>query len=120
MLFAGGCSFEVTSTGLASILKKDPTNNFVSVCDEQCVFDEDTSSATVAKCKVPRLSTVYSNLNFKISTESENLKSGKYFGSAEDFSIAFDDILLKKPTDTSSTCHLGMQFKRVMLGFSLK
>jgi len=59
---------------------------------------------------------VYSNQNFKISTESENLKSGKYFGTADDFEIVFDDVLLEKPTDTSSTCHVGMQFKENHVG----
>jgi hypothetical protein len=62
--FAGGCEFEVTSTGLASILKGDSTSNYISVCEEKCIFDETFSSATVAKCKAPKLSTVYSNLNF--------------------------------------------------------
>lgn len=65
---------------------------------------------------MPKLSTVYSNLNYNIATESENLKSGKYFGTADDFSIAFDNNLLKKPTDTSSTCHLGMEFKEGHVG----
>jgi hypothetical protein len=48
--FAGGCDFEVTSTGLASILKGDSDSNYISVCNERCVFDETISSATVAKC----------------------------------------------------------------------
>ena len=114
--FAGGCTFEVTSTGLASILKGDSASNYISVCDEKCIFDETISSATVARCNVPKLSTVYSNLNFKISTESENLKSGNYFGTADDFEIIFDDVLLKKPTDTSTTCYVGMQFKENHVG----
>jgi hypothetical protein len=109
--FAGGCSFEVTSTGLASIMKMNETKNYISICDEKCLFDESTSSATVAKCKVPRLSTIYSNENFEISGESENLKSGNYFGTASNYLIAFDNMMLMKPTDTSSTCYLGMQFK---------
>lgn len=30
--FAGGCNFEITSTGLAQMLKSDPTKNYVSFC----------------------------------------------------------------------------------------
>lgn len=59
---------------------------------------------------------MYSNLNFQISSESENLKSGNYFGTAEDFEIVFDDVLLKKPTDLSATCFVGMQFKENHVG----
>ena len=70
----------------------------------------------MAKCKVPMLSTVYSNENYNISSESENLKSGKYFGTASNFEIAFDDNLLVTPTDTSSPCHMGMQFKEGHVG----
>jgi hypothetical protein len=109
--FAGGCSFEVTSTGLASMILNNEANNYISICDEKCLFDESTSSATVAKCKVPKLSTVYSNENFEISTASENLKSGSYFGTASNYLVAFDNMNLVKPIDTSSTCYMGMKFK---------
>jgi hypothetical protein len=36
--FAGGCLYEVTSTGLASILKSNSTKNYISVCEQPCVF----------------------------------------------------------------------------------
>jgi hypothetical protein len=36
--FAGGCNLEVNAQGLSTILKSDPVNNFISVCDERCVF----------------------------------------------------------------------------------
>lgn len=55
------------------------------------MFDEASSTSTVTKCKVPKLSTVYSNENFEIATPSENLKAGKFFGTASNFEIAFDD-----------------------------
>lgn len=80
------------------------------------MFDSASSTASIAKCKVPKLSTIYSNTNFKISSESENLKSGKYFGSGEDYEIVFDNNLLAKPADTSSTCYVGMQFKEGHVG----
>lgn len=41
--FAGGCTLEVTAEGLSSILANDSTNNFISVCDEKCEFDQSLS-----------------------------------------------------------------------------
>jgi hypothetical protein len=75
------------------------------------VFDELTSTATVTNCKVPKISTSYSNQEFEIAKKSENLKANILFGTATDYELAFDDKLLIPPTDTSSTCNLGMQFK---------
>lgn len=59
--FAGGCEFEVTSPGLANMLKTNPKINYISVCDEVCVFNETASSSSSAKCKLPPVSTIYSN-----------------------------------------------------------
>ena len=75
------------------------------------MFDELTSTATVTNCKVPKISTSYSNQEFEIAKKSENLKANILFGTATDYELAFDDKLLIPPTDTSSTCNLGMQFK---------
>lgn len=60
---------------------------------------------------MPRISTIYSNENYGIMTKSENLKAKKYFGTAADFELAFDDKMLVNPTDTSLTPNLGLQFK---------
>ena len=106
----------MTSTGLSSIIKQNETQNYISVCDEKCVFDESSSSATVTKCKVPKISTVYSNANFGIATPTENLKAGNYFGTATDFALAFDDKMLETPTDDSTICHMGMTFKQGHVG----
>jgi hypothetical protein len=114
--FAGECSYEVTSTGLASIIKNNETLNYISVCNEKCVFDESSSTSTVTKCKVPKVSTIYSNENFEIATSSENLKSGNYFGTATNYEIAFDNMMLVTPTDTSTNCNLGMVFKEGHVG----
>jgi len=86
------------------------------VCDELCVFDEESSTATVTKCKVPKISTTYSNENFEIAKESENLKAKIMFGTAADYQLAFDDELLLGPTDTTNECSLGMQFKHGHVG----
>jgi hypothetical protein len=44
------------------------------------------------------------------------LKSGKYFGTATNYEIAFDDMMLVKPTDSSTICQLGMAFKEGHVG----
>lgn len=60
--FAGGCTYEVTSDGLSSLLSND--DNYISVCDERCEFIDSESTSSVAKCKLPMISTIYSNTNF--------------------------------------------------------
>jgi hypothetical protein len=59
--FAGGCEYEITSTGLAQMIKNDSSINYITVCDEVCEFQLDDSDDAYAKCKVPELSTIYSN-----------------------------------------------------------
>jgi hypothetical protein len=39
------------------------------------------------------MSTVYSNANFNIEIESEDLKARTFFGNINDVTIAFDDKL---------------------------
>lgn len=67
--FAGGCNLEVQADGLSTILKNDSTNNFISVCDEKCEFLPSASDSSKAVCELPKMSTVYSNANFKIETQ---------------------------------------------------
>jgi len=43
--FAGGCGLEVQAPGLSSILKNDTVNNYISICDEKCVFEKDRSDS---------------------------------------------------------------------------
>ena len=52
---------EINAAGLSSILKSDPTNNFIGVCDDACEFIEDLSDSSKAVCRLPKISTVYSN-----------------------------------------------------------
>ena len=113
--FAGECTFEVTASGLASIMRQKSEENKILVCDQECVLDEATSTATVTKCKIPKLSTTYSNKNFEISKETENLR-GTTFGTG-DYELSFDDYLLNAPTDVSlRNCHVGMKFKEGHVG----
>lgn len=115
--FAGGCTYEVQANGLTQMIMHDQTNNFIGVCDELCVLDESQSTFSTAKCKLPKLSTAYSNENFGITTESEDLDSGRYFGTFEDNSMIFDSNLIQVPTSTATgDCHVGMGFKRGHVG----
>ena len=78
--FAGGCNLEVYGEGLSSLLKNDTKNNFISVCDEKCEFDENLSDASKVVCKLPKMSTVYSNEAFKIERAHDDLRFRKTFG----------------------------------------
>lgn len=62
------------------------------------------------------MSTIYSNEEFSIATETEDLDSGVYFGTASKVNIVFDGDLLEAPSDSSSQCVLGMQFKEEHVG----
>jgi hypothetical protein len=114
--FAGGCEYEVTSNSLAIMLSNDSSSNYISICDELCVYDESSSSAASVKCKIPEVSTIYSNDQFSIATESEDLDSGVYFGTSSENSLAFDGILTETPSVPSGECSIGMQFKENHVG----
>jgi len=89
--------------------------NQVTICGEECVIDEASSSAIKTVCKLPALSTIYSNENFAIATETTDLDSGNYFGTQVANNVTFDGNLLMPPTDTSFSengmCSVGMAFK---------
>jgi hypothetical protein len=42
---------------------------------------------------------------------SDDLNSGKYFGTGENNAAPFDNVLLLSPVDTKTNCHFGMEFK---------
>lgn len=117
--FAGGCLYEVTAAGLSSILAANSTANHIKVCDNVCAFSASDSSATVAKCKLPKLSTLYSDSNFNISTVSEDLRSGVPFGTLTNNSAAFDNVLVVNVTEgaqVNGSCHIGMAYKAGHVG----
>jgi hypothetical protein len=58
----------------------DSDKNFISVCDVPCIYSDSDSDDETAKCRIPPISTSYSDQNFKISIPSENLM-GEVFGS---------------------------------------
>ena len=94
----------------------DDEENKIQVCGETCSLVEADSSSSSVSCVLPGLSTVYSNENFGIATESEDLDSGFYFGTSDDNSTAFDGDLLLPPEDDNSVCYMGMGFKESHVG----
>lgn len=114
--FAGGCTYEVSSIGLASMLKQFPDKNHIKVCGDICEFDEAESTSQVAKCKVPSQSTIYSNENFEIKHMLPSLNSGNIFGTHSNYELIFDGSITQNPADTFGACHAGMEFKEGHVG----
>jgi hypothetical protein len=90
--FAGGCLYDVEMPGLATALKANPAKNYIAVCGNKCVYSDADSTLAKAQCRLPAISTVYSNAQYKIekprALNAENT-IGKYFGSVpEDFLCA--------------------------------
>lgn len=94
-----------------------PNSYNISVCENVCAFSEADSSNSAAACILPPISTSYSNVNFNITKESV-LDSGKYFGSSStaDHSVVFDKNNLNTLDDSSSDCHVGMEFRDGYVG----
>ena len=115
--FAGGCTYEVSvNSGLASLFKHKPDGNYIQVCETPCEYLESESTSSAVKCKLPALSTSWSNSNFAIAPVQTNLSSGVYFGTGETYELAFDGFLSTKNEDTSGTCNLGMEFRAGYVG----
>jgi hypothetical protein len=108
--------FEVTANGLATQMASSPEQNFVTVCGQPCLFS-DASTASVAKCSVPAISTTYSNSNFKIENVSEDLKPAQTFGTNANHALVFDNNLLNNAGDTTAAdCTIGAEFRDGFVG----
>jgi hypothetical protein len=117
--FAGGCSYEVHAAGLSALIKQNSQEHYVKVCDERCVYDDATSDANTAKCTLQSLSTLYSDANYNISEMTEDLRTGKPFGTLQNNSIVFDNTLVVKPQEASQVgglCFVGVGFKAGHVG----
>jgi len=113
--FAGGCNYEVTAKGLSTLLT-DSKNNNIEVCGNVCEYQPDESNSDKAVCRVPQISTTYSDREFKIAESTEMLKTGVYFGTNDKFGNAFDGDLLNNSGDDSADCEVGMSFKEKHVG----
>lgn len=65
--FAGGCLYSVSAPGLSSLLAGSSSENNITVCDNLCSYSDTDSTASIAQCKLPAMSTVYSNANYLIA-----------------------------------------------------
>jgi len=110
--FAGGQVYQVQSKGLASLMRDYPSTHNISVCENLCVYSDADSTSTSAACILPPVPTAYSNQAFNL-TEQSVLNSGKYFGSSStaDHGIVFDGNNLNTYDESSSDCHVGMEFR---------
>jgi len=106
--FAGGCSFDITSDGLTQMLKSDPENNYVSVCENKCSVTADSSS-TSTKCTLPSLSTSYSDSTLGI--QSSHILLGQLSSSYITHDKLFDGDVVNYNEDWAADCHVTMQFR---------
>jgi hypothetical protein len=115
--FNGGCTLDINAKGLSTLLDGDAKNNYVTVCDRKCVFDNVLSTDSVSKCFLPEISTTYSNLNFNISEPQDDLKSGVYWSTYPNTLNAFDDVMTDSVSGGSTgECNIGMAFKPKHIG----
>ena len=105
------------TAGFTTMLKTLPLENYIKICEKKCVITAADSVAGTAWCKVPSVSTTYSNENFKIEVPSENLNSGKFFGTnASQAPRAFDNKPMTLVNDNEKVCNVGMEFKKGYIG----
>lgn len=108
--FAGGCSLEVTANGLATMLKQNPAENYISVCENKCTFDE-TSTSSVAKCKLPSVSTLYSDSNYGIQSSHKLTGMALTSSNAAKQNNLIDGNIHNTYTDPAAECHATFEFK---------
>lgn len=94
------------------MMKANPQANYVSICENKCVLEETESTASVAKCLLPGLSTTYSDSTFGIQ-KSHKLDIVEHTSSRSDnlATAAFDGNIHNTHSDTNSPCTIGMNFK---------
>ena len=60
------------------------------MCGVNCDFSANDSSALTAVCKLPPVSTLYSNQNFNISVTDPDLRPTATWGNMKNVSAVFD------------------------------
>ena len=87
------------------------SDSYISVCEEKCLFQNTSSSATSAKCLLPPVSTVYSNKEFGIKVP-QKLKGFDVTTSSQAYAhMLFDGNIFETYFHTGLTCHITMSFK---------
>lgn len=63
--FNGGCELSMTGTaGVQTLLRKNPEENYIKVCEQKCKYNDARSSAGEIKCDLAPVPTSYSKQNF--------------------------------------------------------
>ena len=104
------------ASGLASSLL-DSESNYIDVCGNTCVLDEDASTADQAVCTLPHVSTSYSASEYEIVT-SGMIHDGTWWGTASDAELAklTDDKNMIDLIDNYSPCFFDIQYKKNHVG----
>lgn len=115
--FNGGCTLDINAKGLSTLLDGDAVNNYITVCDNKCAFDNELSTDSISKCFLPAISTTYSNQNFNISKPEDDLQTGNYWSTYANTPAAFDNVLTDSLSGgASGECNIGMAFKPGHIG----
>lgn len=111
--YAGGCVYGVTGNVLYN-LQNQSSNSYISICEQKCEI-LNTSSPTYTQCKLPAISTVYSDTNFKIQTE--HLLTPTVTGTPNDQAqLAFDGDTSTIVEPNRATCEIEMTMKPNYIG----
>lgn len=103
------------TTGVQTLFRSAPKDNFIKVCEQKCIYNDEESTSGNIKCKLPSIPTTYSNQNFQIGRVEQELNSGVYFG-VEDAKSAFDGSVFTRVNSNENVCIVGMQFKAGYVG----
>ena len=101
--FAGGCLLDISSPGLTQMLKSDPENNYVTVCDNRCPLSQSSTSSSTT-CTLPSLSTSYSDSTMGIQVSHK--LNGTVTSSGTTHQNVFDGDLMNSNGDSSSSCYV--------------
>ena len=99
----------MTSTGLASNLKANSSENYISFCQNKCVYSDADSSDTEAVCLLPAVSTMYSDTNKGINKKGV-IKPFLTTSSGTTHANLFDGNLNNMNEDMSADCDITMEF----------
>jgi len=97
------------------MLKENPKDNYIKVCEQKCVYNDKLSKPGEVTCNMGAVPTTFSNINYQVGKVEQVLNSGKYFG-VKDANLAFDGSVFTRVNDNTNKCILGMEFKAGYVG----
>jgi len=103
------------TSGVKTMLKENPKENYIKVCEQKCVLDDKLSKPDEITCNLGAVPTTYSNNNYQVGKVEQELNSGVYFG-VSDAKTAFDGSVFTRVNDNENKCIIGMEFKEGYVG----